>query len=77
MKEGFIILRVYDDRVDFERQYEKQVVPVKEKIAAGGFDKYLVPTSYWMFMREDAEARADRCRLWGYKDVVVLQGKRE
>jgi hypothetical protein len=61
----------------FERQYEKQVVPVKEKIAAGGFDKYLVPTSYWMFMREDAEARADRCRLWGYKDVVVLQGKRE
>ena len=23
MKEGFIILRVYDDRVDFERQYEK------------------------------------------------------
>lgn len=23
MKEGFIILRVYDDRIDFERQYEK------------------------------------------------------
>jgi hypothetical protein len=61
----------------FERQYEKQVAPIKEKIAAGGFDKYVVPTSYWMFMREDAEARADRCRLWGYKDVVVLQGKRE
>jgi hypothetical protein len=61
----------------FERQYEKQVAPIKEKIAAGGFDKYLVPTSYWFFMREDAEARADRCRLWGYKDVVVLQGKRE
>ena len=61
----------------FEAEYKHRVLPIKEKLEAGVFDKYIVPTSYWMFMREDAEARADRCRLWGYKDVVVLQGKRE
>jgi hypothetical protein len=61
----------------FEKEYEKHVTPIKKKLEAGGFDKYIVPTSYWFFMRQDAEARADRCRLWGYKDVVVLQGKRE
>lgn len=61
----------------FEAEYKKRVLPIKEKLAASGFDHYIVPTSYWMFMREDAEARADRCRLWGYKDVTILQGKRE
>ena len=61
----------------FEIEYADRVVPVQEKLKAGGFDKYIVPTSSWKFMREDAEARADRCRLWGYKDVVILQGKRD
>jgi len=62
----------------FEREYEKQVVPVNEKIASGWFDKYIVPTSSWMFMREDAEHRADQYRLWGNrKDITVLESKRE
>lgn len=61
----------------FDKEYKARVVLVQEKLKAGGFNKYIVPTSYWTFMREDAEARADRCRSWGYEDVVVLEGRRE
>ncbi len=62
----------------FEIEYADRVVPVQEKLKAGGFDKYIVPTSSWKFMREDAEKRADDYRQWGnHKDVIILQGKRE
>lgn len=62
----------------FEKQYAKLVVPVQEKLKAGGFNRYIVPTSSWTFMREDAEKKA--AGYHGYencKDVVLLEGKRE
>ena len=62
----------------FEIEYADRVVPVQEKLKAGGFDKYIVPTSSWKFMREDAEKRADDYRRWGnHKDVIILQGRRD
>jgi hypothetical protein len=61
----------------FEKKYAERVVPVQEKLKAGGFDKYIVQTTSWKFMKEDAEKRADQCRFWGRKDVVVLESVRE
>jgi hypothetical protein len=62
----------------FEKEYAERVVPLQEKIKAGGFDKYIVSTSSWKFMREEAEQRADQYRLWGNRrDITILEGRRE
>jgi hypothetical protein len=61
----------------FDKEYKARVVPVQEKLKAGGFDKYIVPTSSWKFMREEAEKIAEGYIYYGREDVILLEGKRE
>jgi hypothetical protein len=61
----------------FDKEYKARVVPVQEKFKAGGFDKYIVPTSSWKFMREEAEKIAEGYIYYGREDVILLEGKRE